>query len=151
MLSIALFEPNIPQNCGTILRMADCFGLRVDIIEPCGFIFGGMHMKRAGMDYLNSVDYHLHANYANFIEYAKSNNKRIILATTKGSIKYTDFKYQTSDVILFGTESSGLPENIHKANLHKIYIPMQKDKRSLNLALSCGIIISEAIRQVPGL
>ena len=147
-IDIALFEPDIPQNTGTILRMADCFGLTVHIIEPCGFIFGGSHMKRAGMDYLNTVNYKLHPDYSSFVQYINDNNKRIVLSTTKTTLSYTDFKFQNNDVILFGKESKGVTDYIQNTVSNKITIKMQEGKRSLNLAMSCAMITAEAIRQL---
>ncbi|MCL2567143.1 MAG: tRNA (cytidine(34)-2'-O)-methyltransferase [Alphaproteobacteria bacterium] len=148
MISLALFEPDIPQNTGTILRMADCFGIHVDIIEPCGFIFGGSHMRRAGMDYLNTVDYTLHPNFAEFLQYVEQSQKRLILATTKTDANYTDFAFNAEDIIMFGKESAGVSAEIHDLIKHKITIKMAAGKRSLNLAVSAAIIASEAIRQL---
>ncbi|UQY80466.1 tRNA (cytidine(34)-2'-O)-methyltransferase [Candidatus Hepatincola sp. Av] len=148
MVSIALFEPDIPQNTGTILRTADCLGVHVDIIEPCGFIFGGGHMRRAAMDYLHSVDYKLHDNFQAFLAYYKNYpSSRLILATTKASTSYTNFNFQNNDIILFGKESMGVPECVHNIADSSITIKMLAGKRSLNLAVSCGIIIAEALRQ----
>lgn len=149
MVSIALFEPDIPQNTGTILRTAACFGIHVDIIEPCGFIFGGSHMRRAAMDYLHSVDYKLHDNFQTFLAYYKNNypSNRLILATTKASTSYTNFKFQNNDIILFGKESMGVPEYVHNIVDSSITIKMLPTKRSLNLAVSCGIVMAEALRQ----
>ena len=147
MISLALFEPDIPQNTGTILRMADCFGVHVDIIEPCGFIFGGVHMKRAGMDYLNTVDYTLHASFDDFMIYVKENKKRIVLATTKTTLNYTDFAFNNNDIILMGKESKGVPQAVHDMVDGKVTIKMIEGKRSLNIAVSCGIILGEALRQ----
>lgn len=148
MISLALFEPDIPQNTGTILRMADCFGLHVDIIEPCGFIFGGAHMRRAGMDYLNTVDYTLHSSFADFMIYVEENKKRLILATTKTDLNYTDFSFKPNDIIMMGKESKGVPQEVHDIVNAKITIKMKEGKRSLNLAVSTGIIVSEALRQL---
>jgi tRNA (cytidine/uridine-2'-O-)-methyltransferase len=148
MISLALFEPDIPQNAGTILRMADCFGIHVDIIEPCGFIFGGIHMKRSGMDYLNTVDYTLHASFENFIEYVKINNRRLVLATTKSTLNYTDFIFNENDIIMMGKESKGVPAEVHDSVDGKVTIKMVEGKRSLNIAVSCGIILGEALRQL---
>lgn len=149
MVSIALFEPDIPQNTGNILRTADCFGVQVNIIEPCGFIFGGSHMRRASMDYLNSVNYKLHDNFQTFLAYCKNNSSgsRLILATTKASTSYTDFHFQDNDIILFGKESMGVPEYVHNIVDASITIKMLANKRSLNLAVSCGIVMAEALRQ----
>ena len=149
MISIALFEPEIPQNTGTILRFADCMGILVHIIEPCGFIFGGSQMKRAGMDYLNTANYQKHGNFDMFLQYVKNNKKRIILATTKAKINYYDFSFSLNDIVLFGKESMGVPDYIHDLCFDSsITIKMEENKRSLNLAMSCGIILSEGLRQM---
>ena len=148
MISIALFEPEIPQNCGTILRLADCLGVVVHIIEPCGFIFGGKQMRRAGLDYLNTAQYILHKDIQSFLSFVDSKNLRLILATTKSSNNYYDFKFENNDVIMFGKESAGVPSSVHNLITHKICIKMQENKRSINLAMSCAIILSEGIRQV---
>ncbi len=148
MISLALFEPDIPQNTGTILRMCDCLGVHLDIIEPCGFIFGGQHMRRATMDYINTADYTLHDDFTAFLNYIQKNNKRIILSTTKSSVNYLDFVFMQGDVILMGKESKGVPEYVHKLSDSKIKIQMLNSKRSLNLAVSSAIIIGEAIRQI---
>ncbi|MDR0484393.1 MAG: tRNA methyltransferase [Alphaproteobacteria bacterium] len=146
--SLALFEPDIPQNTGTILRMADCLDLHVDIIEPCGFIFGGVHMRRAGMDYLNTASYTIHANFEEFYKYVLDSKKRLILATTKTDLNYTDFAFKASDIIMFGKESKGVPAEIHDLIKNKITIKMQEGKRSLNLAVSTAMITGEAVRQL---
>ncbi len=148
MISLALFEPDIPQNTGTILRMADCFGIHVDIIEPCGFIFGGVHMKRAGMDYLNTVDYTLHSNFEEFIKYVQKQQKRLVLATTKTDCSYTNFSFKDNDIIMMGKESKGVPQEIHDLISNKVTIKMKEGKRSLNLAVSTSIILSESLRQL---
>jgi tRNA (cytidine/uridine-2'-O-)-methyltransferase len=147
-ISIALFEPDIPQNTGTIIRLADCLGFIVHIIEPCGFIWGGKDMKRASMDYFNPENYILHQNMEKFLIYAKENKKNLVLATTKTNNNYLDYSYKNDDIILFGKESAGVPEYIHNICLDKITIKMQETKRSINLAISSAIIISEAFRQL---
>jgi tRNA (cytidine/uridine-2'-O-)-methyltransferase len=147
-IHIALFEPEIPQNTGTILRIADCFGVHLHIVEPCGFIFGGKHMKRASMDYLQTVQYSMYNNFEEFQQHVNNNNLRLVLATTKASEKYYDFSFASNDIILFGKETSGLPNYIHNLTPYKIFVPMQLGKRSLNIAVSCGIIVSEAVKQL---
>ena len=144
-MRIALYQPDIPQNTGTILRMAVCFGLPVDIIEPCGFIWNSKELKRAGMDYLDKVDVTRHMAWETFLQ--KHNKERLVLLTTKASVPYTSFQFQRDDILLFGRESAGVPENVHQAVQARIRIPMKPDERSLNLALSCAMATAEAMRQ----
>ena len=144
-MRIALYQPDIPQNTGTILRMAVCFGLPVDIIEPCGFIWNSKELKRAGMDYLDKVDVTRHMAWETFLQ--EHNKERLVLLTTKASVPYTKFQFQKDDILLFGRESAGVPENVHQTVQARIRIPMKPDERSLNLALSCAMATTEAMRQ----
>lgn len=144
-MRIALYQPDIPQNAGTILRMSVCFGLPVDIIEPCGFIWNSKELKRAGMDYLDKADVTRHMAWETFFEQNKG--KRLVLLTTKASVPYTDFAFDKDDILLFGRESAGVPENVHNAVSARIRIPMKPNERSLNLALSCAVATTEAMRQ----
>jgi len=145
-MRIALYQPDIPQNTGTILRMAVCFGLPVDIIEPCGFIWNSKELKRAGMDYLDKADVTRHMAWETFLQ--ANQGKRLVLLTTKASVPYTDFNFQKDDILLFGRESAGVPDNVHNTVNARIRIPMKPDERSLNLALSCAMATTEAMRQV---
>ena len=144
-MRIALYQPDIPQNTGTILRMAACFGLPVDIIEPCGFVWKDKQMRRAGMDYLENVDVTRHIAWETFKEVYK--DKRIVLMTTHGSVPHTDFQFDKDDILLFGRESAGVPEEVHNNVNARIRIPMCPKERSINLAMSCAIAVSEAMRQ----
>ena len=144
-MRIALYQPDIPQNTGTILRMAVCFGLPVDIIEPCGFIWNSKELKRAGMDYLDKVDVTRHMAWETFLQ--AHPNERLVLLTTKASVPYTKFQFQKNDILLFGRESAGVPENVHQTVQARIRIPMKPNERSLNLALSCAMATAEAMRQ----
>ncbi len=148
MISIALFEPEIPQNCGTILRFADCIGINVHIVEPCGFIFGGKQMKRAGLDYLNTAKYFLYKDIYAFLDFVDSQKLRLILATTKSNTNYCDFQFKDNDIIMFGKESAGVTSELQNLIQHKVCIKMQPNKRSINVAMSCAIILSEGIRQL---
>ena len=145
-MRIALYQPDIAQNTGTILRMSVCFGLPVDIIEPCGFIWNSKELKRAGMDYLDKADVTRHMAWETFIE--KYPNNRLVLLTTKSSIPHTDFKFHKDDILLFGRESAGVPNDVHLYVKNRIRIPMMPEERSLNIALSCGIATAEAMRQI---
>ena len=142
---IALYEPDIPQNTASIIRTCSCLGANLEIIEPCGFLFSDKRFKRVVMDYM---EYEKIKFYKNSDEFFKMKiNKRVILVTTKASKSYTRFKFKSNDTILFGRESAGVPQKIHKLVNHRLKIPMVKNKRSLNLANSVAIILSEQMRQ----
>ena len=142
---IALFEPDIPQNTAAIIRTCSCLGAKLDIIGPCGFLLNDKRFKRVVMDYMNEKDIRF---YKTFDEFCKSNeNQRIILMTTKASISYTSFKFEKNDTILFGRESAGVPDNIHKIIKNRLKIPMKKNRRSLNIASSVAIILAESLKQ----
>lgn len=144
-MRLALYQPEIPQNAGTMIRMAACFGLPVDIIEPCGFIFDDRRFERAGMDYLKETEIN---RYVSFDAYLKEKPQgRLILLTTKSSLPYTRFQFEKDDILLMGRESAGVPEEVHKQADGRVLIPMKKQMRSLNVAISCGIVLGEAMRQ----
>ena len=142
---IALYQPDIPQNTAAIVRTCSCLGVQLEIIEPCGFLLSDSRFKRVVMDYMDISSIKFYKSYEEFAESKK--NKRIILATTKAKDIYTDFNFKKDDTLLFGRESSGVPESLHKSIKFKIKIPMNENKRSLNLATSAAIIISESLRQ----
>jgi tRNA (cytidine/uridine-2'-O-)-methyltransferase len=145
---LALYEPDIPQNTGAILRLASCFSVNVDIIEPCGFIFSNRRLKRSGMDYIDKVNIKFHSSWENFFEKQKLDETiRIILLTTKGDINHTKFKFLSNDILLLGRESAGVPEAVHTAADASIIIPMAPETRSLNIATSAAIVLGEALRQ----
>ena len=149
-MRLALFQPDIPQNTGTLLRLGACLDLPIDIIEPCGFIFNERAMKRAGMDYLNLANYRRHNSWQDFLEYRDSHPNeygRLILMTTKASIPYTDFKFEPNDIILMGRESAGVPDSIHQMVDSRLIIPMNQNARSINVAVSAVMVIGEALRQ----
>ncbi len=148
MPHIALYQPDIPGNTGTILRFAACMGVGVDIIEPAGFRLDDKTLKRAGMDYLELASLTRHASWDVFEEWRLREQKRLILITTKATIGYTDFSFRPDDILLFGRESAGVPENVHNAADERLLIPMVKEARSLNLALSVSMVMGEALRQV---
>ena len=143
---IALFEPDIPQNTAAIIRTCSCLGAKLEIIEPCGFLFSDKRFKRVVMDYINEKEIKFYQSLDNFFEYKK--NQRIILMTTKASMSYTNFKFEKNDTILFGRESAGVPESVHKIIKHRLKIPMKNNMRSLNLATSVGIILAESLKQL---
>lgn len=146
-MEIALFQPDIAGNVGTILRMSACFNVRCHIIEPCGFPFGERALKRSGMDYLELAALHRHADWNGFTHWAKDNGKNIVLMTTKGATPLPSAKFETDDILLMGSESSGAPDHVHDAARLKIRIPMQSNTRSLNVALAAGIALGEGLRQ----
>ena len=144
---IALYEPDIPQNTAAIIRTCSCLGAIVEIIEPCGFIFNDKRFKRVVMDYLDEKMIKFYKNYEEFFEIKKKYKERIILMTTKATNSYTSFNFKINDTILFGRESSGVPEKIHKLVNSRLKIPLSFNKRSLNLSSSVAIVLSESMRQ----
>jgi tRNA (cytidine/uridine-2'-O-)-methyltransferase len=147
-IRIALFEPDIPQNTGTILRTAACLGVGVDIIEPCGFVWDEKRMRRSGMDYLDSVEITRHQSWNDFQAGTKDN--RIILLTMQGAVPYTEFSYQNGDILLLGRESAGVPDDVHQSADARIIVPVAKGMRSLNVAVTAGIVVGEVLRQTDG-
>jgi tRNA (cytidine/uridine-2'-O-)-methyltransferase len=146
-LRIALYQPDIPGNTGTILRMAACFGIGVDVIEPAGFDISDRSLKRAGMDYLEQAALTRHANWEQFQEWRLGEKRRLLLFSTKAAEPYTQFRFQRGDILLLGRESAGVPDEVHQAADARLIIPMVPGARSLNLALSAAIATGEALRQ----
>ena len=144
-MNIALYKPDIPQNTAAIIRLSACLNLKVHIIEPCGFDLNDSRFKRVVMDYLGFSKIFRHQDYNEFLKKNKKN--RIVLMTTKATKHYHKFKFKKNDVLLFGRESAGVPEDLHKSIKNKIKIPMNKKTRSLNVAMSVAIISTEALRQ----
>ena len=144
---IALYEPDIPQNTAAIIRTCSCLGAMIEIIEPCGFMFNDKRFKRVVMDYLDEKMIKFYKNYDVFFQTKKKEKERIILMTTKASDSYSNFKFKVTDTILFGRESAGVPEEIHKLVDNKLKIPLSFKKRSLNLASSVAITLAESLRQ----
>ena len=145
-MHIALYKPDIPQNTAAIIRLGACLNLKIHIIEPCGFNLSDSRFKRVVMDYIGISKIFKYEDYEMFIR--KNKKFRIILMTTKAKKSYLNFKYKKKDILLFGRESAGVPENIHKNIKHKLKIPMTKKARSLNVAVSAAISVSEAMRQI---
>ena len=142
---IALFEPDIPQNTAAIIRTCACLGAKLEIIEPCGFLTNDKRFKRVVMDYMDGEDIRFYKSYDDFFKSKKS--QRIILMTTKASISYTKFKFDKNDTILFGRESAGVPDGVHKLIKDQLKIPMKNKKRSLNIASSVAIVLAESLKQ----
>ena len=143
---IALYEPDIPQNTASIIRTCSCLGAYLEIIEPCGFLFSDKRFKRVVMDYMDEDKIQFYKNSEEFFDSKK--NDRVILITTKSKKSYTDFNYNANDTILFGRESAGVPEHIHKLVNERLKIPMIKNKRSLNISTSVAIVLAENLRQI---
>ena len=144
---IALYEPDIPQNTAAIIRTCSCLGIVVEIIEPCGFIFNDKRFKRVVLDYLDEKMIKFYPNKEAFLNFKKKENERIILMTTKASVSYSSFNFKINDTILFGRESAGVPEKIHKLVDNRVKIPLRSGKRSLNIASSVAIVLAESMRQ----
>ncbi len=145
LIKVALYEPDIPQNTAAIVRLCACFGVRLDIIEPCGFFLSDKRFKRVVMDYINECKI---KSFKDFTEFKKDKkNERIILMTTKAKRKYFNFKFNQNDTILFGRESAGVPQLVHKSVDYKLIIPIQKKDRSLNIVSSVAITLAEALKQ----
>ena len=142
---IALYEPDIPQNTAAIIRTCACLGAKLEIIEPCGFLLTDKRFKRVVMDYMDHNQIEFYQSSDKFFEAKK--NQRIVLMTTKGSISYTKFKFNSDDTILFGRESAGVPESIHQLTENQLKIPMNNNFRSLNIASSVAIVLAESLRQ----
>lgn len=148
MIEIALYQPDIPPNAATIMRMAACFGLKVRIIEPAGFTWSDSSLKRAGMDYLDQALVIRDVSWEAFREATKG--RRLVLASTKSAVPYTDFAFREADILLMGRESAGVPPEVHEAADARLLIPLREGLRSLNVALACAMITGEALRQLGG-
>lgn len=146
-LSIALYQPDIAGNTGTILRLAACLGLRVELIEPAGFDTSDRNLRRAGMDYLETVLLTRHVDWQQFEAWRMGTGRRLVLASTKAAERYTDFEFRGSDILLFGRESAGVPDHVHDKVDARVTIPMIGGQRSINVAMSAAMIAGEALRQ----
>ncbi len=144
-MHIALYKPDIPQNTAAIIRLGACLNLKIHIIEPCGFDLNDARFKRVVMDYLGFSKIFRYEDYDKFL--SRNKNKRIVLMTTKAKKNYHRFIFKKNDILLFGRESAGVPENLHKTIKNKVKVPMNKKTRSLNVAMSVAIISAEALRQ----
>ena len=143
---IALYEPDIPQNTAAIIRTCACLGAKLEIIEPCGFLLSDKRFKKVVMDYIDLEQIEFYQSSEKFFE--EKQNQRIVLMTTKGTISYTKFKFKSDDTILFGRESAGVPEKVHKLIKDRLKIPMNDKVRSLNIASSVAIVLAESLRQI---
>lgn len=146
-MEIVLYEPDIPQNTGTIMRLGACLGVPVHIIEPAGFPVSDRSFRRAGLDYLDAVKIERHISFAAFEEWRKANGRRLVLLTTGGNTRYPDFAFRNGDLLLVGRESSGVPDHVHASADASLRIPMREGLRSLNIAVALSMVLGEALRQ----
>jgi len=146
-MRLVLYQPDIPQNCGTLLRLAACLDLAVDIIEPCGFVWDDRRLRRAGMDYLADVALARHPSWQ---AYRDQLSGRLVLLTTKAERAYPAFAFRSDDNLLVGRESAGVPDEVHAAASERLRIPMRSGRRSINVALAASMVLGEALRQTSG-
>lgn len=146
-MELALFQPDIPQNTGTILRLCACLDVRAHIIEPAGFPVSDRNFRRAGMDYLDQVRWMRHDSWTRFEQWRRSEGYRLLLFTTKAAVSYLDFSYTTSDILLFGRETAGVTDEVVAVADARLRIPMKPALRSLNVAMAAAIVVGEALRQ----
>ena len=144
-MKVCMYRPDIAGNVGTIIRLAACMGLEVDIIEPCGFPFNIEQIRRSGMDYIEYTKINRYVSFEDFKE--KNKNSRIILLSTKAKQSYTTFKFQENDILMVGRESAGVPDEVHNAVDSEVLIPMKNNMRSINVAISLAMVLGEAMRQ----
>jgi tRNA (cytidine/uridine-2'-O-)-methyltransferase len=149
-MRIALYEPDIPQNTGTVLRLCACLGIDAHIIEPAGFPVSDRAFRRAGMDYLDAVAIVRHASWPDFEVWRRREGHRLILFTTAATVSYLDHSFEADDILLFGRESAGVPQVVHAAADARLVIPMRPGLRSLNIAVAAAMVAGEALRQVRG-
>lgn len=147
-MRLAMYQPDMPQNCGAVMRLCACLGVPLDLIEPFGFVWDEARVRRVAMDYIEHVNLSRHASWEQFLTAARAGQRRVILLTTKAAIPYDSFAFARGDTLLLGRESAGVPEDIHAAADARIVIPLQKDLRSLNVGMSAAIALSEALRQI---
>ncbi len=146
-MDLALYEPDIPQNTGAMIRLGACLGAPVHIIEPCGFPFSAKALRRAGMDYIEAAEIHQHNSWNDFEVWRKKSGKRLLLLSTKASSHYTDFNFQNNDILMVGRESAGVPEEVAGAVDFSLTIRMKPGVRSLNVATAAAMVLGEALRQ----
>jgi len=145
---IALYEPDIPQNTGNIFRLGACLGISIDIIEPTSYLFDDKRFQRSSMDYFKYTKYKKHLDWESFYNWSKENNYRLILLTTKSNNKYSNYKFQSNDILLFGRESAGVTPLVHESVDEQLTIPMVKGLRSINVSSAVALVVGEACRQL---
>ncbi len=146
-MRLALYQPDIPQNAGSLMRLGACLGVGIDVIEPCGFLLTDKNFRRAGMDYLAGADIARHASWARF---RQGLTGRLVLLTTRGAVPYPDFAFQPGDTLMVGQESAGVPDEVHTSADARLVIPMRAGFRSLNVAQAAAMVLGEALRQTQG-
>ncbi|HYM03241.1 MAG TPA: tRNA (cytidine(34)-2'-O)-methyltransferase [Stellaceae bacterium] len=144
-MRLALFEPDIPQNAGTLLRLGACLGVGVDIIEPCGFVLSDRRLRRAGMDYIALAEVERYTSWSAFRQ--ARGGSRLVLLTTKAALTYPSFAFRADDTLIVGRESVGVPESVHEEASERLRIPLRPGLRSLNVALAAAMVLGEALRQ----
>lgn len=147
---LALYQPDIPQNAGTLIRMAACLGIAVDIVEPAAFDVSDRHFRRSGMDYLDRAAVTRHASFTAFEAWRRSEGRRLILAETDGAAAHVDFAFRPGDIVMVGRESAGVSAEVYATADASVHVPMRAGLRSLNVALAAAMVIGEALRQVDG-
>jgi tRNA (cytidine/uridine-2'-O-)-methyltransferase len=149
-MRLALYEPDIPQNAGTLMRLCACMDVAVDLIEPCGFVLDDRRFRRSAMDYFDRLDLSRHLSWEAFSDAAPDRGGRLILLTTKADTVYTDFLFQSGDTLLVGREGGGVPDAVHVAADARLRVPMAASMRSLNVAVAAAMVLGEALRQTAG-
>ncbi len=149
-MRVALYQPDIPQNTGTILRLSACLDIAADVILPAGFDLSSRALKRAALDYFGAVDITRWSTFAEFRNNARERGVRVVLLTTKAAVPYTAAEFKPSDILLAGRESAGVPEDVHAAADLRVRVPMREDLRSLNIAVALAMVLGEAMRQTGG-
>lgn len=150
MLRLALYQPDIPQNAGTMIRMAACLGVAVDIVEPAAFDVSDRHFRRSGMDYLERATVTRHDSFTAFEAWRRAAGRRLILAETDGTARHVDFAFQPGDIVMVGRESAGVGGEVYAAADAAVHVPMRPGLRSLNVALAAAMVLGEALRQTGG-
>ena len=149
-MRLALYQPDIPQNAGTMMRLAACLGVPLDVIEPAGFDVSDRNLRRAGMDYLDHLAIRRHVSFAAFDTWRREAGHRLVLATTQGAQPYTDFAFGPDDILMMGRESAGVPDSVHAIADARIVVPMRPGLRSLNVAVAAAMMLGEGLRQTAG-
>jgi tRNA (cytidine/uridine-2'-O-)-methyltransferase len=149
-MRLALYQPDIPQNAGTMMRLAACLGVALDVIEPAGFDVSDRNLRRSGMDYLDHLAIRRHVSFAAFDLWRRDAGHRLVLATTKGAQRYTDFSFAPGDILMVGRESAGVPDHVHEASDARVVVPMRPGLRSLNVAAAAAMMLGEGLRQTGG-
>ncbi|MFZ4540685.1 MAG: tRNA (cytidine(34)-2'-O)-methyltransferase [Rickettsiales bacterium] len=148
MLNLVLYQPDIAQNLGAALRLSACLGVTIHIVEPCGFPLDDVKLRRTGMDYIHKAAYHRHTNWQALLDYRQIHPGRLMLLETDGAARYTDMVYERTDYIVLGSESAGTPRALYEQMDATLTIPMREGMRSLNIAMSAGMLAAEACRQL---